>query len=190
VTTDPGTGTPTTTVQLEAVPTGWFARRALATTIASIESKAYCDPSYHEGAKVWRKRMREPARKENRGRYLLVLVRSGRDIVGYGLAVLWQKDACPPPLGWTGLRFPAIFDELFAHDVAVLPGYTGKVGLRIAELYKKAGLERGLGRIRCIAVNCSKPKWEAIGFTEIGPAPDDYGNGSVMVLDLRAPDAR
>lgn len=100
----------------------------------------------------------------------------GGALAGYALTHPWRYGT-PPKLDTLLGAVPADADTWYLHDVALLPhargrGAAGAVVERVAAL---AGA-RGLATLSLVAVNDSRPVWEARGFRVAADAAPDLSS--------------
>ncbi|MBE9610217.1 GNAT family N-acetyltransferase [Chitinilyticum piscinae] len=105
-------------------------------------------------------------------------------VLGYLLAHPWAGDA-PPAWGLGGQQFTGEPDQLFLHDMAILPAQRGK-GIAAALLGQASrwALLQGIGHLRLVAVMGAHSYWERQGFAEVRgapPLPAYYGEEAVLM---------
>ena len=112
------------------------------------------------------------------------------DMVGYGIAHLWQRYAIPPLDGFLN-SLPANPDCLYMHDVVLTPEARGKGGVQHYVAYiKHLAKMQGVSSLALVAVYGTTVMWARCGFAD---ATDDdvkdklasYGEGArYMVCDV------
>lgn len=100
----------------------------------------------------------------------------GGALAGYALTHPWRYGR-PPKLDTLLGAIPADADTWYLHDVALLPGARGRgASAAIVGLVADRARARGLGNLSLVAVNCSRPVWEARGFAVAADAAPDLSS--------------
>ena len=110
-------------------------------------------------------------------------------LAGYAISHPWRY-GLPPKLDARLGALPAGADTYYLHDIALLPNARGRgaAGVLLADLAGLAEWHR-FATLSLVAVNASRPIWEAQGFCVAADATPDLGSYGVdawfMVRRLR-----
>lgn len=97
-------------------------------------------------------------------------------LAGYALTHPWRYGS-PPKLDTLLGAIPADADTWYLHDVALLPAARGRgASAAIVELVVACARARGLASLSLVAVNDSRPIWEARGFAVAADAAPDLSS--------------
>ena len=108
-------------------------------------------------------------------------------MLGYGIAHPWQRDAIPP-LDAFLRTLPSNPDCLYLHDVALAPEARGKGGLqRYMDYIKGVARVQGLASLALVSVYGTAGMWSRFGFAESDSEPlhdklMSYGNGARYMI--------
>lgn len=100
----------------------------------------------------------------------------GGALAGYALTHPWRYGE-PPKLDTLLGAIPADADTWYLHDVALLPHARGRgASAAIVGIVAALAAERGLASLSLVAVNHSRPIWEARGFAVAADAAPDLSS--------------
>ncbi|SEG08922.1 GNAT family N-acetyltransferase [Marinobacterium lutimaris] len=103
-------------------------------------------------------------------------------VQGYLLAHLWSGHQ--PPKLFTRLPVIEAGDHLYLHDIAVSSRARGQgVGGELFEALERVSRERGITKLRLVAVQGAASYWARLGFNEVRTTRvcPSYGNDAVMM---------
>lgn len=148
-------------------------------SVREVQAHAY-PPALHEAVDVLRD-------KQRLGPESCWCVQDDGRVCAYLLAHPWSG-ALPPAWGKNGLQMPGEVDQLFLHDMAILPHRQGQ-GLAAALLVQASDWARGQGlpRLTLVAVLDAAGYWQRQGFVPVEPAqvvPAYYGPGAQFMQKL------
>ncbi len=136
---------------------------------AVLDAAAVIHPGYPEDRSVFAERL------ELWPRGCRVLDDGGR-LAGYAVTHPWRYGD-PPKLDTLLGALPEVADTYYFHDIALLPRARGRGASRVVVAGLAGLAERlGLATVSLVAVNASRPIWEAQGFAVAADAVPDLGS--------------
>lgn len=136
---------------------------------AVLAAAAEIHPGYPEDAAVFAERLALWPRGCR-------VLDDGGTLAGYALTHPWHYGA-PPKLDTLLGALPADADTYYLHDIALRPSARGRGAARAAVAgFVALAAELGLPSLSLVAVNQSRPVWEAQGFRVAADAAPDLGS--------------